>query len=69
MQSLGGAAHLEDEVFEGEDNGTQKRQIGDDEDSLDESIIPHKIFKCENQFCKDFNKVFDFAAQKVKHDK
>ena len=71
MELLFDAAHMEDDVLEGV-NGTDKRQRDDEEDeedSLDESIIPPKIFKCENQFCKDFNKIFDFAAQKVKHDK
>ena len=26
-------------------------------------------FKCENQFCRDFGKVFKYASMKAKHDR
>ena len=37
------------------------------EESSDENLI--HPYKCENQYCKDFGKVFKFASHKERHER
>ena len=43
------------------DEGSKKRQRVEEE----EDHLP----KCENPYCRDFNKVFKYPYMKIKHDK
>ena len=43
------------------DEGSKKRQREDEEED--------QLLKCENKYCRDYNKVFKYPYMKEKHDR
>ena len=61
----------EDDLEDDQNNNTEmdekKRDRSSDEDGSDREL-PNKVYRCEKPDCKDFNRIFQFASQKVRHD-
>jgi hypothetical protein len=45
----------------------RKRDRSSDKDGSDREQ-PTKVYKCENPDCQDFDRVFQYASQKTRHD-
>ena len=68
-----------DEMFEGdilEDKNNNDVDSHDDDQERDRSSdeagsvkeMHSKVYRCEKPDCKDYDRVFQFASQKVRHD-